>query len=455
LAVGVFTPSIRMNSTPISTAPEGIALPSGLGFSRRVAFRGLASGASWTLAASIAAAMSQWLLLMVTAKLGSAEMVGQLALSFAIVAPIQALTDLALRPALATDARRDFHFSDYLELRMKMIVLAVIGVGAAAWWRGGGATASIMIAIGLQKAAESASDLFYGLFQREDRLRWMGQSVVIRSVLSSAAFVGMMLAYRDLLGACLAGLLVRAGMLLLHDLPRGAELTGVVPEPRPRTVGQSRVADLFRKSLPLAGGVALMSFTVNLPRYFVEKRMGVAALGIFAALIYVFQAGAMLIDAVSQATCARLAQHHVREERKEFRAVLVKLLVLAAGMAGGGIAVAWMGGGPLLRVAYSAAFAGAAKPFLWLSICAAPWYCSSVLGYALMARRRMSEFFYCQVAALGVVFGGSYWMIAGGGGQDPLIDACRVVFLMYFVQLALYSVVLWQGAGADQPGGAQ
>ena len=120
------TPSIRMNSTPIS-APEAIAAVTPLGF-RRVAFRGLASAASWTLAASVAAAISQWLLLMATAKLGSAEMVGQLALSFAIVAPIQALTDLALRPALATDARRDFHFSDYLELRMKMIVLAVAAV---------------------------------------------------------------------------------------------------------------------------------------------------------------------------------------------------------------------------------------------------------------------------------------------------------------------------------------
>src|SRR3954447_17015929 len=104
-----------MNSTPI-LAPEVIENEPSLGLGR-LAFRWLASGASWTLAASIAAAISQWLLLMVTAKLGSTEMVGQLALSFAIVAPIQALTDLALRPALATDARRDFHFRDYLGLR--------------------------------------------------------------------------------------------------------------------------------------------------------------------------------------------------------------------------------------------------------------------------------------------------------------------------------------------------
>src|SRR5450432_2952660 len=164
-----------MNSSPISVS----AAPVSTGFGR-LAFHGLASGTSWTLAASLTAALSQWLLLMVTAKLGSAEMVGQLALSFAIVAPIQAFTDLALRPSLATDARRDFHFQDYLKLRAIMITLAVGVVSATAFWRGGPAS-RIIIVIGLQKAIESASDLFFGLFQREEKLQWMGQSVVLRS----------------------------------------------------------------------------------------------------------------------------------------------------------------------------------------------------------------------------------------------------------------------------------
>jgi O-antigen/teichoic acid export membrane protein len=436
--------NFKMNSTPISLAADAMA-PSALQRASGVAFRGLASGASWTLAASVAAALSQWLLLAVTAKLGSTAMVGQLALSFAIVAPIQALADLALRPALATDARRDFHFSDYLELRMKMIMLAVVVIGVAAWWRGG-AAASIVIAIGLQKAVESASDLFFGLFQREEQLRWMGQSVVIRSTLASVAFLVVMLLYGDLLSACLAGVLVRAGMLLLHDLPRGAGLSSL----RARGATGSRVPELFRRSLPLAGGVFLMSFTVNLPRYFVEKRMGVTALGIFAALIYVFQAGAMLIDAASQAACARLAQHHMLGESREFRALVLKLFALALTAAGGGILAASLGGGALLRLAYSPVFADAAKPFLWLSICAVPWYCSAALGYALVARRQMSGFLYCQVASLAVALVGSYWLISGAGEPGRLFGACEVVFLMYGLQLALYGIILWRGGGASE-----
>ena len=402
----------------------------------QVAFRGLASGASWTLAASIAAALSQWLLLMVTAKLGSAEMVGQLALSFAIVAPIQALTDLALRPALATDARRDFRFKDYLQLRGIMIVCFVAVVGVVAFLRGGPASPIIM-AIGLQKAVESASDLLFGLFQREERLKWMGQSVVLRSTLSSIALVAVMLAYGDLLVACLAGLVVRIAVLLLYDFGRGSALLELGAG---SGSGGRRIGELVTASLPLAMGLFLMSFAVNIPRYFVEKRMGVAALGIFAALIYVFQAGAILIDAVSQAACVRLSRYHLLGDQRAFQALLTRLAGMAALAAGCGVLVAVVVGGPLLRLAYSEAFAGQLSPFLWLSVCALPWYCSSVFGYALVARRQMTALFYCQMASLASTLAGSYWLI----GQSGLTGACRVVFLTYLVLLVLYASALWR-----------
>ena len=426
-----------MNSTSLSSSDVSIVT-----VPRRLPLTGLASGAAWTIAASVTSALAQWLLLMATAKLGSVEMVGQLAIALAIVSPIQALTDLALRPALATDAKRDFRFRDYWWLRGMMIVVFLAAVGSIALWRAGTA-GPIIFVVGLQKAVESASDLFFGLFQREDRLRWMGQSVVLRSALSSLAFVGVMLVFGNLFAACLSGWIVRLGLFFANDYRRGAALAAVHDGSLEGGGGSQarRIGKLLVASLPLAVAVFLASFAVNIPRYVVEKRMGAAMLGIFAALIYSFQAGAMLIDAVGQAACSRLAHYHVVADDRGFQTLLLRLCGLAAGASAVAILAALIGGGQLLRLIYSKEFALQARTFLLLSVCTVPWYCSSMLGYGLIARRQMQTLFLCQSVSLAATLAASYWLI----GSVGLSGACGVVFLTYLVQLALLSLALWGG----------
>lgn len=397
---------------------------------------GLASGAFWTLTASIAGAVSQWLLVAMTAKLGSTEMVGHLAMSLAIVAPVQALTDLALRPALATDARGDFRFRDYWRLRGAMIVLFLVIVGSLSFWRGGIA-GPIILVIGLQKAVESASDIFFGLFQRAERLRWMGQSVVLRSALASLTFAAVMTLTGNLLWACLAGWIVRVAVFLLHDLTLFSSLSHGMTETHPHP---SKVSGLLTASAPLAFAAFLMAVTVNVPRYIVERRMGAASLGIFAALIYLFQLGAILVDALGQAACVRLSRHHASGDNKAFLTLVMKLVGLAAAVSGCGVVLVLMCGEPLLSLAYSAAFAAHVRTLLWLSLCALPWYCSSVLGYAIVARRQMKVLLCCQITALLTALGASWWLI---GGTD-LSGACSAVFVIYSIQLTMYVFILFR-----------
>ena len=423
-----------MNSTIISKLD--MAAP--VDHSKPVSTR-LAAAVVWTLAASAAAAVAQWLLVIATAKLASAEMVGQLAMSLAIVAPIQALTDLALRPALATDARCEFAFADYLRLRSIMIALFLSLIGVTALLRGGQG-AFIILAIGGQKALESASDLCFGLFQREERLPWMGHSVVLRSIVSSLAFLVVMLAYGDLLIACLASLISRLLIFFALDLTRVSSLFTIEKGPS-GAPAKGRSGKLFRASLPLAVAAFLMSFTVNIPRYVLEKRAGVAAVGVFAALVYFFQAGAIFIDALGQSACSRLSRLDMLGKHKDFRALLFKLISCAAGAALVGVAIVSTAGRSLLAIAYSSAFAGHSEVFVWLSVCAVPWYCSSIMGYGLVAKRQMKGLFFCQAASLLVAFLASYSLI----GATSLRGACLTVFVIYSAQLGFYTLALWQG----------
>src|SRR5947209_3750081 len=70
----------------------------------------------WSLVGSVVYAACQWAIVIVLAKLGSSESVGQFALGFAVAAPVVLLANLQLSALQATDATRAYRFGHYLAL---------------------------------------------------------------------------------------------------------------------------------------------------------------------------------------------------------------------------------------------------------------------------------------------------------------------------------------------------
>ncbi|MEO1184920.1 MAG: lipopolysaccharide biosynthesis protein, partial [Cyanobacteria bacterium J06636_27] len=85
---------------------------------------------SWTFIGNAVYAACQWGMLVVLAKLGSPEMVGQFTLGLAITAPVIMFTNLHLRSVQATDAKQQFLFNDYLGLRLLSTGLALLIIAA-------------------------------------------------------------------------------------------------------------------------------------------------------------------------------------------------------------------------------------------------------------------------------------------------------------------------------------
>jgi O-antigen/teichoic acid export membrane protein len=98
------------------------------------------------------------------ARFGTPEMVGKFALGLALTAPVVMFSNLQLRAVIATDARRDFYFRDYLSLRYISTALALfVIVGIALFGGYQKETKAVIIFIGLAKSFEALSDIFYGL----------------------------------------------------------------------------------------------------------------------------------------------------------------------------------------------------------------------------------------------------------------------------------------------------
>jgi O-antigen/teichoic acid export membrane protein len=140
-------------------------------------------------------------------------------------------------------------------------------------------------------------------------------------------------------------------------------------------------------TFPLGLVMMAVSLRTNVPRYFIERTLGNAGLGIFAALYSFIAAGTLVVSALGQSASPRLALHHHDGDVRAFRRLLRRLLGMAAALGLGGVALAAVAGRPLLRFAFGPEYAAHADVLVLLMAAGAVAYAGSFCGYALTAAR--------------------------------------------------------------------
>ncbi|PSB50976.1 polysaccharide biosynthesis protein, partial [filamentous cyanobacterium Phorm 6] len=327
---------------------------------------------SWTFTGNLVYAASQWGMLVLLAKLGSPEMVGQFTLGLAVTAPAMMFTNLHLRSVQATDAKQQYVFADYLGLRLigtglALLIIAGITLKAGYRWE----TSLVILVIGIAKAFESISDVFYGLIQQHERMDRIAIALMIKGPLSLlflsigvlftktvlGGVVGLAVAWAIVLFACD----IRNGALILKSsqkaerenfVERGfiasevgehSESTENLPPPTPPWQGGGKIQNqllprwhfktlgkLIWLTLPLGFVMMLISLNTNIPRYFIERYLGERQLGIFAAISYLMVAGNMVVSALAESASPRLAKYYAAGNITAFRTLLFKLVGVGA-----------------------------------------------------------------------------------------------------------------------------
>lgn len=342
----------------------------------------------WTLAGYITYMACQWAMLVVVARLGSPETVGQFALGLALSAPVILFTNLGLRRLQVADAAGKFTFADYFGLRLVTDGIAIGVIAALAVGSGYPRdTAGVILAMGLAKAVEAASDAVHGVLQKAERMDLIAGALVLRGITGVAGIAGGMIATHRLSVGLLAMAAGWTAVLCLYDMPRAARL---LPDgdlrPRFRAAVLGRLA---WRALPLGLVTTLGALMATVPSVMIEKVRGAAELGIYTALAYAFSASHRIMTAMSEAASARLARHYAAGRRAAFLGVLSRLLFLAA--AGGltGVAIAAFAGRPLLTLVYGAAYGARADLLVDLMIAATAAGLGVVLDYGMTAMGRL------------------------------------------------------------------
>lgn len=386
---------------------------------------------------NIGYAACQCAVLVVLAKLGSAEAVGSFALALAVTAPVMIAASLQLRVVQATDARGDHPFAAYLSLRLAATALAlltILGVALAA--RYPGSTVALILVVGLAKAFEAVSDVVFGLLQRHEDLRRVALSMLAKGVLSVASMAFILGIGGDVFLATFTMALTWGAWLALYDLPAARRLADVRPLLRPGVVGR-----LAWVALPMGIVAGLQSLMTNVPRYAIEANGGTVALGYFAGIAYLVMAGNQPVMAVWAAVSPRLARLFLAD-RRAYRRLTARLVVLAVAMGVATVGAAAAIGAPLLAWLYTPDFAAHADVLVWLAAVAAVGYVASALCCSITAARRFPDQLVVISITLAVSWAASAFLVPRCG----LVGAAWALLAATTVQTACFATIYRRAA---------
>lgn len=402
---------------------------------------------AWTFVGNSVYAACQWALVIVLAHLAGPEGVGRFALALAVAAPVMLFCNLSLRQVQVTDARETSPFADYLAIRVATSVLSLVLIAGIGLFYYGGETAAVIVAVGVAKAFESLSDIYYGLEQRHERLDLVSRSLILRGILGLLALVLGYFFTGNVVGGVISMAAAWGAVWWLYDVPGSRQWWSLAHGAQAKNADAddetSRRIRLIGLALPLGLAAMLVSLGSNIPRYFIEHHLGEEVLGIYAAMAYLIVAGGMVISAVGQAASPRLANYFAAGNRAAFVSLLGKMVLIGLVVGLAGIAVAMFSGEILLTLMYGAAFAVHLEAFVWLMLAALLTYLTSCLGYGMTAMRyfRVQPFVFalvCAVSALacyGLIpqYGllGAVWALAVSLGFQLLLSLMINVYGIY------------------------
>ncbi len=302
---------------------------------------------SWSLGGNLIYAACQWGILVILAKMGSPEMVGQFGLGLAITGPVILFASLHLRGVQATDARGEYFFGQYLGLRLTTTTLALLFVVITTWLTGySRETKLVILVVGLEKSCECVSDLIYGLFQQHERMDRFAISAILKGP-SSLLVMGLCLLFtKSVFWGVLGLALVRVVVTLTYDLRNAIVTLQESPlTPRDPRSGlpdwlsclkprwsPAALSSLAWLSLPLGIVVMLQSLSVNMPRYFIGSYQGERELGFYVAMAYLLVAGNMVVSALGLSASPRLAKYFAGDQLDAFYALVKRVMLALVGV---------------------------------------------------------------------------------------------------------------------------
>ena len=369
--------------------------------------------------------------------------------SLALAAPVALFLSFELRGAFVADAGGEFSFGTYRTLRyagmaVATVVLTIL-VAWIGWFEQNAGLAALMLAICAGRVLFHLGDIYWGVFQRRERLDLMAWSNILRGVtLLAPVAIALLVVIRPgghsastviwiVAAAIWVQVVLWAGIWWLLD----RRLVLVRPQVDLSWTWDA-VRRLARQTFPLGLVYLLINLCETVTQWLVKQSAGDdgwSVVGFFGAMRLVTIGATFIIVQISTAAGNRLA-HYYQNDLPRFSRLAWKLTGIALGLGFAIIAASELFGRWLLAALYTPAYAEYHDEFMILVSAQALVLLSAVFGFVTTHMR----LFWIQVPVHVTVLAAT---TAAGllfiGTENPIRGGAWTMLIRSITQFVLYS----------------
>lgn len=386
---------------------------------------------TWAVSGNIVFALSQWAILTVLARLGTATDLGQYSLALALTAPVILFFNFNLRALLATDSVNQYTFSQYFSSRVFHMFIAILIILIIAVMY----SADIMfiiILVGLIKFIESLSDICLGFFQKKGKLDLIGKSQFLRGVYSATVFFVTFYFTRQLIISLMFLLIIVVLRLIYFDIKKIKKLTVISLKINWISV------EIMWYALPLGISALITSLNTNVPRYILDYFFGIEYVGIYSALYYVLVASNMLITPISLLAAPRLSKSYHYDSNESFMKLTLSFIFMSIVFFIIIFLPILFYSDILLKLFYGSKFQVYSDVFIVLSFSMLFAFTNSFLNLVIISARKLKIQTVLNAVILFITFFSGVFLIR----QYGIKGSAWLIVISRFIQTILFGVLV-------------
>jgi len=350
--------------------------------------KSLAGNTAWAVIGNGFHAGGRFLLVIILTHYFASEQVGRVLYALAVVTPLAFLINMELRTVYITDTKNWIKAGHCLALRSVsniILLLLLLILCAAPWPQWDRQLTILILLVGAVRMAESWSDIYWGVLQKNERMKYVSISQVLRTV-AVLLFSLIIARFTDNIQWMLLGwAIITLGVLWLYDRPNADRLTPV------RWLWQRQILkQLGWLAFPVGVFVALAILNQQVAQYFIQPTLGDSTVAYFGVMISIVSGITAVQNGVNQAILPRLANYFNRS-RYDFWKLLGKITGISSTVMAAVLLTIWWRGALILKILYGPEYAQHAG--LFVVIMGSGWIVvmGMIAGDALLACHRFKS----------------------------------------------------------------